>query len=761
MHGWYGMENITIKSGDIIAKKNDKVNYWYLIQEGEVIQKIDNSEVRLGKNAIIGILERNIFVCDYVAGADTVLTPFSCENADDLKKVLSGKEIIRNIFLKAAIEQRHKMLVLYNELYNKARQFHTFVENVYNDYKGMCSKYNISEMSFSKMEYFDPLVMQHKAEDWEINNSISLVKNYVNEYIKVMEKDDSLTVGVIMEAAAQMRRFTLGIAEMDHYLNYNKDILIGESCFDIFRLYFELSKSMSMKKYDITTVKEKINYIAMFADKIGIYSKRLLSKRLKDVKEYNYDGLSGNNISSSIESDLFDVTKGNNIEYILEYAGYTNEEVEEISEEIKKYHELPDMFSSDKEVYALRKRISNSFYNIYSKVFFKAVEDERNLSPIIKMFLNFGYMDVSFVGEDNAKALHDLCAHIDICSSEHIYTIYEWLKAIYYGEKEPSKNEFDMNYNSYLLDLVKNGKITEQQQREYFNNKKMRVDFEIKNMFASVNKTTYGRVTTFCPVLCAANLINSIDRMLVTAEKLDQALNEIRNIDYSVFFREFPFSEPEYGVNNEKILKEVLPDFILMPNAGTNVMMWQETSGIKSNTPARIMFPIFTSVDVEDLMLIAIGRFRWEMCRKLEGVHWNDIRENSLTAEYCSYIQFYKKNNDLSPDAKEKLKSALVSAKNNFREVFVKDYANWIKFESKGSFRVNKIARDILVRHCPFPKAIRNDLKINPMYQSSITRFETENTKKLQRSIGILNKYEKAGGFHGAELNENITFYEM
>ncbi len=755
------MENLTIKNGDIIAKKNDKVNNWYLIQEGEVIQKIENSEVRLGKNSIIGILERNVFVCDYIAGADTVLSPFSCENADDLKKILSGKEKIRNIFLRAAIEQRHKMLVLYSDLYNKARQFHTFVETVYNDYKSMCSKFKIPEMSFSKMEYFDPLIMQHKAEDWEINNSVSLVKKYVTEYIQVMEKDDSLTVGVIMEAAAQMRRFTLGIGEMDNYLNYNKDILIGESCFDIFRLYFELSKSMSMKKYDISGVKEKLNLIAMFADKIGIYSKRLLTKRLKDFKEYNYDSLGNANTVNTENNDFFDITRGDTVEFILEYAGYGNDEIEEISGAIKKYHELPDMFSSDKDVYALRKKISSHFYNIYSKVFLRAIDEERSLSPIIKMFLNFGYMDIAFVGEDNAKALYDLCAHLDICTSEHIYTIYEWLKAIYYGEKEPSKNEFDMNYNSYLADLVKNGKITEQQQRDYLTNKKMRVDFEIKNMFASVNKTTYGRVTTFCPVLCAANLINSIDKMLVTAENLDNALNEIRNIDYSVFFREFPFSEPEFGVNNEKIFREVLPDFILMPNAGSNVMMWQETSGIKSNTPARIMFPIFTSVDVDDLMLIAIGRFRWEMCRKLEGVHWNDIRENSLTAEYCSYIQFYRKNNDLSPDAKEKLKSTLISAKNNFREVFVKDYVNWIKFESKGSFRVNKVARDILVRHCPFPKAIRNELKINPMYQASITRFETENTKKLQRSIGILNKYEKAGGYHSAELNENVIFYEM
>ncbi len=755
------MENITVKSGDIIAKKNDKVNCWYLVQEGEVIQKIDNSQLRLGKNAIIGMLEKDIYICDYFAGSDAVLSSFSCENVDELKKILNGKEKIRNIFLTAAIEQRHKMLVLYSELYNKARQFHTFVETVYNDYKSMCSKYKIPEMSFSKIDYFDPLIMQHKAEDWEISNSVSLVKNYANEYIHVMEKDDSLTVGVIMEAAAQMRRFALGIAEMDHYLTYNQDILIGESCFDIFRLYFELSKSMSMKKYDISAVKEKIHLISMFGDKLGIYDKKLIASRLKAVADYNYEGAKEISRSLDGDSEAIDILSDNTIEYILTYGGYDEDTALEIATAIRKYHNLPDMFSSDKEVYTLRKNITKYFYDIYSKVFVKAVGEEAKLSPVIKMFLNFGFMDSDFVGEENTKELYDLCAHIDICTSEHIYTIYEWLKAVYYGEKEPSKNEFDMNYNSYLLDLQKNGKITPEQKSQYENNNKMRVDYEIKNMFASVNKVTYGRVTTFCPILCQANLVNSVEKMLVTAEKLDSALNEIRKIDYSVFYREFPFSEPDFGINNEKIYKEVIPDFILMPNAGSNVMMWQESAGLKSNTPGRIMFPIFTCVDIEDLMLVAIGRFRWEMCRRLQGVHWNDIREDSLTAEYCSYIQFYRKNNDLSQDAKDKLKSTLVSAKNNYREVFVKDYASWIRFESKGSFRVNKVVRDILVRHCPFPKAIRNELKDNPLYHSSITRFETENNKKLQRSVGILGKYQKAGGFHTLDLKGNITYYEM
>ena len=61
--------------------------------------------------------------------------------------------------------------------------------------------------------------------------------------------------------------------------------------------------------------------------------------------------------------------------------------------------------------------------------------------------------------------------------------------------------------------------------------------------------------------------------------------------------------------------------------------MWQETSGVKSDTPGRFMFPIFTMSEVDDLMIHVMGAFRWEMCRKIQGVHWNDILDKSLTAE--------------------------------------------------------------------------------------------------------------------------------
>lgn len=753
------MEIIKLEANQVLARKNDIVKNWFLVQDGMITQKFDFSEITLGKNAIIGMLEKEIYECDYIVSEDAVLAAFPCNNAEEIKKILAGQEKIRDIFLNAAIKQRHQLLGLYSDLFNKAIQFHTFVESQYNDYKMSCYQYKIAEKSFSRIEHFNPLTMHHRAEKWEIFNSISLVKSYMQEYIQLMGKDDSLTVGVIMEAAAQMRRFALGISEIEYYLTYNKDVIFSEAGSDLFELFFELAIEMHNKKYDISEMVNKAKEMADFAQKLNLYNPRMLQRRLSNFVDYDYADEGNKNIRiSRVEMDI---TTMDSIAHILEYAGYSDDEADEITRVIYEYRDLPDVQSTDSRVYSLRRELTSYFYGIYYKVFMRAMADEESLTPVLEMFLNFGFMDVSFVGEQYARELYDLCAHLDICQADNVFTIYQWLKCIYKGEKEPSKNEFDLDFGAYLTEQYKNAKITKEQVKEFYTNREMRVRFEIENMFMTINKLTYGKITTFCPILREEDIISSIDRMLVTAEKLETAMNEVRKLDFSAFYREVPFSDPEHGINADRVMKEVLPDIILMPNAGSRGMMWQEISTKKRDTPGRFMFPILTIVDMDDLMLEAIGRFRWEMCRRMEGVHWNDIREKSLTAEYVNYLMFYRKNHELSNDAKDKIKSSLMREKNNFREVFVKDYINWIRFESKGSFRLNKVTRDILVRYCPFAKSVRNELKDNPLYQVSLTKFDNLNTKNLQRYQGLYSKYERAGGIKLTELKETIMYYDM
>lgn len=746
------MKVLKVKQGEIVAKRQDKVMEWYLIQEGAVIRQFAFAEIEMKRNSIIGILENEWFACDYVAKEDTALIVIPCKNAVDLHRILSEHENFRPIFLRTAIEQRHQALCLYSSLQKKADMLHLIAETSYNDYKNTCSNLLMDEQDFTRIENFEALNMQHRAENWEISNSNSLVRSYLKEYMQLMIKDDNLCVGAIMEAAAQMRRVTQGIGEMVTYLLYNRDILYAESGDDIFHLYYRLAVELSRKDRDIVETRKQMLAISNAMERLGIYEKKQVEKSKELCDERNFE---------TDESGRIRVSREDCVARIMEYAGYDDEAIAAYKKLLEQYRNLPDRQSSDNDVRRIRKEITARFYEIYQKAFLRSTEDLMRPSPIILMFLNFGFMDVELLGEEHTNMLYNLVDSLGLFHSDHIFTIYDWLLLIYQGKKVPSRNEFDLDYNGYLQDLKRQGEITDVQMAELKENPQAKVEFEIRNVFMSGHRLTSGRVTTFCPILSSEEFINTIEKMAVTAERIENAINKIRRLDYSVLYREVMFSDPAHGINQEWMMHEVLPDVILMPDAGTRAVMWQETVGAKTNTPARFLFPMFTAADLDELMVETMGRYRWEICRRIQGVYWNDIRERSLTSEYCDYIQFYRKNSDLSADAKEKVKTALARARNSYREVFVKDYISWMKYESAGSFRLNKVAREILVRYCPFAKDVRVNLMQNPQYQNVFRKLNAENAKKVQRLTAMYDKYEAAGGEITPELNENLKYYQM
>lgn len=92
------MNVLKVKKGETLARKQDKVMEWYLIQEGSVIRQFAFAEIIMHRNAIVGILENEWFACDYVANEDTTLIVIPCKNAQDLRKILSEHENFRPIF---------------------------------------------------------------------------------------------------------------------------------------------------------------------------------------------------------------------------------------------------------------------------------------------------------------------------------------------------------------------------------------------------------------------------------------------------------------------------------------------------------------------------------------------------------------------------------------------------------------------------------------------------------------------------------------
>ena len=52
------------------------------------------------------------------------------------------------------------------------------------------------------------------------------------------------------------------------------------------------------------------------------------------------------------------------------------------------------------------------------------------------------------------------------------------------------------------------------------------------------------------------NIVNSVETMLVTAARINEALDKIRSVDFSIFYRDTTFSDPAHDITREFLKKE-------------------------------------------------------------------------------------------------------------------------------------------------------------------------------------------------------------
>ncbi|HEX3023272.1 MAG TPA: cyclic nucleotide-binding domain-containing protein, partial [Lachnospiraceae bacterium] len=305
----------------------------------------------------------------------------------------------------------------------------------------------------------------------------------------------------------------------------------------------------------------------------------------------------------------------------------------------------------------------------------------------------------------------------------------------------------------------KSMRMTVQQEKSYLEDPMRKLNYEIINMFQYNNRLVNGQIAAFVPILHSDIFVKDLSSTFVTAAKVNYTINQLREIDYSIFYRETLYFDKEKKIEKEYIQKEVFPDIILLPTSGVNGVMWQEIEGKKRDTSGRFLLPSFAEVELEDMLIKVFGRFHWELCRSIQGTAWNNIKYKSLTSEYVDYIQFYKKNRDLSTETKERIKLQIQKGKSNSREIFVIDYVNWIKNESKGSIRLNKYVREILAMYCPFGKKTRVRLASQPLFDEAMARFNRENMKKIRELELRYKALEKEGIALTKELIDTSTFY--
>ncbi len=408
---------------------------------------------------------------------------------------------------------------------------------------------------------------------------------------------------------------------------------------------------------------------------------------------------------------------------ILRFSGLEKKGQNEIIDAMNAFVNAKDRLSTQDDMRKVKKQITTYFFKLYENCVFKWFKDQ-NVPLVIRLFLNYGYMDERLLEEDQIRFLCDRIIEKEEKTACRIYTMAEWLREIYEGRKEPSRNSFEQDYRDALREDKRTGKITEKQEKEYLEDNVRKVRFELENMFVSNNKIVNGKLSTYVPVLYSEEIFGHMDRLYLSKQKLSDVIVELERKDFTIFQREVLYTNPKMGIEKEYVLKHVYPDVILAPVYGTASSMWQEITGKKRDTPGRFIFPVLTENEVDTLVTKAFGRFHWEYCRCEQGASWNNIQYKSLTSEYMDYIQYYRKNRDLTEEKREKIKAQILKARNNSREIFLIDYELWMYYESKAAIKMNKVARLILATYCPFNKEIREMLKTNAAFAEALTAHQ-------------------------------------
>ncbi len=443
---------------------------------------------------------------------------------------------------------------------------------------------------------------------------------------------------------------------------------------------------------------------------------------------------------------------------ILYYGELERSEAELFLANLEIFINQPDKHSLDKEGRRAVTVITPLFYQIYQNII-KKIQLQKSSSKLIKMFLLFGYMDERLLKEEQINYLYQLSDDLSSLQPS-VYLLNNWLEQIYKIEKEPSINEFGQDYYDVFRQLIKDGELTNRDKSNYDKDNDARLKHETFNLFRLGQKICYGRVSGYIPILHSDMIERDLPGSLISPAKLEAAVDKVLQVDFSAFHRELVYNNPETRISKELVMTPVKPELILVPTFGENAVMWQELTGRVRNSSARFAFPLFTGENIDNLVVSVMARFRWDLSKSMAGLVRDNVRESSLVNDYTDYIQFYKKNRDLSDDAKAKVKIQIDRKRNNVARIFEEDYHAWINYESQGLLRLNKVARNIMFKYCPFAAPIRANLLKHPLYSSLITAFEAERERHSRILRAHYAKICKPDQTVDSILQENLAFYE-
>lgn len=759
----------SIPAGTVLFERGDQVDGIGLLAKGKIEAKTDGTSLVLGSGIFLGAwdLHKGTHSFTYTVVEDAAIYYIKTEGTESIRDILEEKPEYRGILNTSF---NYIILELNKHLKHVLREIDQLSDFISAKAK-LCEEIaKKNEIDFD-MESLASKVRSVKLEEYALSERteyylysgtipLDVQKKYfgASQFVSYYHYLEQCEVIASFIKACDCCGGAL--VKMFRYLVTGEDSLFhmfGELALEL----MELKKSSTLLENAVDEIIEQINSTeTMLIEKMG-YEVKLDRERMEQLYLALLSGDSGcsEDFSRPGVEYLHD-----SLQQILDYAPVHGVVKGEFMECVEKFQMLNNPFARDPELSGLRKKITTGFFEIYEAVFLKTMED-RELPLVIELFLNFGFVSEHLLEDEDLETLVMLNQKENKKEDKksegcRVYTMYQWLKEIYRGNKEPSKSEFELDYAEYLREEIKAGRIDKIEAETLLYDSRERVLFECRNMLQYADRVLNGGISTFVPILCSKGMYNKITNAFVTAQKVNDAVKCVEDVDYSLFHRERQGYFEKVGVTKVTLIERVLPDMILFPTYGKNCLMWQDITGRKRNSKGRFFLPILFERDLQQEMVRQLAYFRWEKCRTEMGNHWNDFRYPSLTSTYFDFLQFYKKNSELSQEKKAKIRAMLQQYNNRYREVFAKEYEEWITKESRGAMRLSKQVRTIFSTYCPFSKKTRKRLEAQVAYTEAAAKYNRLNRMARKNIETLIRCFERDGYPVPEEVQDTLKYLQ-
>ena len=783
----------TLPTRTQLYEKGDELNTISYIKSGSVTMEGGQGSTSISAGNFIATKDiySGFYSADYYAEGGTEIIPILADSPSSFAQFLDSNPAIHELLVIPICSLIVELHNIYCTLYSDVDDFYQSIESSYERYIQCCEDFSIAATDFM-MPHNASL---YKFEDQSFVKNYSIVASLVGHNAKIEGVYKANGVKFLKVQLAIINGIFTAYDDMAFYLRSMVSLFASKSEQCLFALAATLctktkqSRQVMLLLEDMKTSLSNFDSAIMQRSGINLevdYNRvdfYFMTAKGSDDSDDDDDDMYANAFDDDDDDDDvfnldFDYTGidiedddsteeeysdedypdfSNTLKQLCDFANFSGR-YEEFNTYIEKFMALEDKESRDDSVRVFRKSFTMAYYELYEEVFIQYAKlGQKN--RLVELFLNYGLLDERLLTDSQ---LEFLCSIPPIVRTEpcKVYRMKDWLMRIYKGEEIPSKNEFDMEYVDYVRDRKKNEALSPDQERRLLTDNELKTRFEIQNMLKYNCRLINGSLLSFFPMIHMGNFESEMENMLLTSEKVNKQVSDLLEIDYSIFYREMLYENQEERIDKETIQKEIFPNIILFPVAGINGIMWQEISGKRSNSEGRIFLPALFSGRLEDVFIGIFGKYHWELCKTIQGTAWNNILVPSLTSEYSDYIQFYRKNKELSAEKKELLKNQFTRCRNNMREIFVYDYTIWMKFESAGAIRLNKVARRMLATYCPFKKDIRKKISSQPIFEEAMAKFERERLKKCKELMLRFKAIENKGGTIVEELANTQRFYE-